>query len=53
MKKTVSDCVIFEDSLYAMQTAGDCGFDVVAVFDEESKEDWNDICKISKCQVVF
>lgn len=53
MNKHISDCIVFEDSLYAMETAKKAGFDVVAVYDEESKNDWNEICKISKCQVVF
>lgn len=53
MGEQVSDCIVFEDSYHAMQTANDAGFDVVAVYDDEAKNVWDDICQITKCQVVF
>lgn len=53
INKDVSECVIFEDSLFAIKTANKEGFDVIAVYDEVAKDCWNEICKITKCQVVF
>lgn len=35
-----SDAAVFEDALYAAQTAADAGFYVVGVYDENASEDW-------------
>ncbi|MDD6328395.1 MAG: HAD family phosphatase [Lachnospiraceae bacterium] len=48
-----SECVVFEDSLFAIKTAKNAGFSVVAVYDDASKDCWNEIKKITNCQVVF
>ncbi|MFA9378511.1 MAG: HAD family hydrolase [Lachnotalea sp.] len=40
---TKEDTYIFEDSLYAIETAKKTGFKVVAVYDESSKKDWDKI----------
>lgn len=47
------ECVVFEDSLFAINTALNAGFDVVGVYDAAEKENWEKICSITKCQVVF
>lgn len=36
----VSDAAVFEDALYAAQTAARAGFYVVGVYDENASEDW-------------
>ncbi len=46
-------CVIFEDSLFAIDTAIKAGFDVIGVYDDAEEENWKKICKVTKCQVVF
>lgn len=50
---TVEESVIFEDSSYAINTAVNAGFDVIGVYDETEKDQWDSICKLTKCQVVF
>jgi len=37
------DCVVFEDSLYAIRTAREAGFRVAAVYDPASQADWEEI----------
>lgn len=49
----VSDSVIFEDSSFAINTAIKAGFDVVGVYDETEKDKWDEICELTRCQVVF
>jgi len=49
----VKDCMIFEDSYPAMETAMKAGFDVVAVYDSHSANGWNEACENTVCQVVF
>lgn len=41
--KKVSDCLVFEDVLSAIQAAKAGGFKVVGVYDESSKDDWEEI----------
>lgn len=53
MNKKVTDCIVFEDSLFAIKTASQNGFEVVAVYDDVAKDCWDEICKNTKCQVVF
>ncbi len=43
----VSDCVFFDDNLVALQTAKAAGMHTVAVFDETSRSDWDQICRIA------
>ncbi len=49
----VGDCVVFEDSLYAIQTAKRAGFTVVGVYDNAEKENWDLICEATDGQVVL
>lgn len=53
MDVTVEECVVFEDSLYAIRTAKEAGFCVVGVYDNAEKENWDEICKITDAQVVL
>ena len=53
MDVTVEECVVFEDSLYAIRTAKEAGFCVVGVYDNAEKENWDAICKITDDQVVL
>lgn len=50
---TVEESVIFEDSSFAINTALSAGFDVVGVYDDTEKDNWDKICELTKCQVVF
>ncbi len=50
---TVSESVVFEDSSFAINTAIKAGFDVIGVYDDTEKDNWNEICVLTKCQVVF
>lgn len=50
---TVEESVIFEDSSFAINTAINAGFDVIGVYDSTEEEHWNEICELTKCQVVF
>ena len=43
----VEECIVFEDVLPAAQGAKSGGFTVVAVYDEASADDWQDICRIA------
>jgi len=49
----VKDCVIFEDSCFAINTALRAGFTVVGVYDKAEEENWDKICEITKGQIVF
>nr|WP_286172564.1 HAD family phosphatase [Acetanaerobacterium sp. MSJ-12] len=42
-----SQCTVFEDSLYAIETAKKAGFQVCAIFDETAREDWPQICALA------
>lgn len=53
MNASVDECIVFEDSLYAIKTAKNAGFTVVGVYDAAEKENWDLICKITDCQVVL
>lgn len=53
MQVNVSECVVFEDSLFAVRTAADAGFAVVGVYEEIQKNDWKEICAVTDCQVVL
>ena len=53
MNISVAECLVFEDSLFAIKTARDAGFAVVGVYDESAKEFWDEICENTDCQVVF
>ncbi len=52
-KATVEESVIFEDSSFAINTAINAGFDVIGVYDSTEDEHWDEICELTKCQVVF
>lgn len=43
----VEECIVFEDVLSAAQGAKSGGFTVVAVYDEASADDWQDICRVA------
>lgn len=44
---TTKEIVIYEDALYAIRTAKDAGYYVVAVYDDSNSKDWNIIEKIA------
>lgn len=46
-KTTQNNITVFEDALYAIQTAKSSDFNVIAVYDDSTKNDWNQICEIS------
>ncbi len=46
-------CVIFEDSIRAIETAKNAGFATVGVYDEVTKDVWETICGLTDGQVVF
>lgn len=50
---SVEESVIFEDSSFAINTAINAGFDVIGVYDDTEKDNWDKICELTKCQVVF
>ncbi|MNJ52712.1 Fructose-1-phosphate phosphatase YqaB [compost metagenome] len=45
-------CAVFEDALYAVNTAKAAGFYVVAVYDRAHPEDWNLIKEISDTSIT-
>lgn len=49
----VEECVVFEDSLRAMQTAKSAGFTTIGVYDAVVDPYWNEICLLTDEQVVF
>lgn len=53
MGATREECVVFEDSLHAIETARAAGYEVVGVYEETQADLWEDICKNTQCQVVF
>ena len=53
MGLSMEDCVVFEDSSFAINTAKKAGFTVVGVYDESENANWDNICKITEGQVVF
>lgn len=51
---TVSENIaVYEDVLYAVQTAKNANFHTVAVYDEASDSDWEEICRIADETVNF
>lgn len=53
MGLSMEDCVIFEDSYFAINTATKAGFSVIGVYDDTEEENWENICKVTDSQVVF
>jgi beta-phosphoglucomutase-like phosphatase (HAD superfamily) len=47
------DVIIYEDSLFAMQTAKRAGFKVAAVFDSAERENWCSICETADYRISF
>ncbi len=43
----IDECVVFEDVLSAAKGAGSGGFRVVAVYDEASSGDWDELCRVA------
>lgn len=50
---TKEESIVFEDAMFAVNTAFSEGFTVVACYDEVEKNNWNTICSISNEQVVL
>lgn len=44
---SIDKCIVFEDVLSAAKGAKSGGFTVVAVYDEASADDWQDICQVT------
>ena len=42
-----ADCAVFEDAIYAVRSAHDAGFWVVAVKDEHNASCWDELCQIA------
>lgn len=53
MQSDVSECIVFEDSLYAINTAKKAGFTVIGVYDESERDNWDKICAVTDGQVVL
>lgn len=53
MGVSINQCVVFEDSLYAIETAKKAGYFVVGVYDKAEESNWDKICELSDCQVVL
>lgn len=53
MNVNKEDCVIFEDSLYAIETAVAAGYTVIGVYEETQKDKWDEVCKLTNGQVEF
>ncbi len=41
------DCIIFEDSLVGIEAANQAGIENIAIYDSHSKNDWEELIKIS------
>ncbi|MBQ8924069.1 MAG: HAD family phosphatase [Lachnospiraceae bacterium] len=50
---SIEECVVFEDAMYAVKTAKEAGFTVVAVYDDGEKDNWDRIVGLSDSQVVL
>lgn len=46
-KASPADIAVYEDALYAVETAKNSGFYVVAVYDDEERSHWETICTIA------
>lgn len=46
-------CVVFEDSFRAIQTAKNAGFVTIGAYDEVVRDAWASICELTDGQVVF
>lgn len=44
---SVAETAVYEDALYAIETAKNAGFYVVAVYDSESEQCWEKICNLA------
>ena len=42
-----ADTWVFEDGLYAIKTAAKAGFRTVAVYDEQSRDDWEEMSMLA------
>ncbi len=49
---TVTDCVFFDDNIVALRTAKAAGLRTVAVFDETSRADWEEIQAIADLAII-
>jgi beta-phosphoglucomutase-like phosphatase (HAD superfamily) len=47
------NAIIYEDSLFAMQTAKRAGFKVAAVFDKAERGSWCEICQLADYKMRF
>lgn len=46
-----SECIVVEDILAGIKSAKSGGFTTVAMFDESSKDDWNEMCAIADVNI--
>ncbi len=51
MGVSVAECVVFEDSYFAMQTAGNAGYTVVGVYEETVAKVWDEVRRCAACRV--
>ena len=47
MQLNKEDVIIVEDALHAIKTAKKAGFHVIAVYDQENQNDWQEIKSIA------
>lgn len=48
----VEDCVFFDDNIVALTTAKQAGLRTVAVYDDSSRADWEEICRIADMAIT-
>ncbi|MEE1313683.1 MAG: HAD family phosphatase [Lachnospiraceae bacterium] len=46
------DTVVYDDALFAIKAAREAGCRVIAVYDESSEENWNEIVSLSDEQII-
>lgn len=53
MKTTAGETWLFEDGLYSAKTAKNIGINIVGIYDETSKHDWEELKEISNVTIMF
>ncbi len=53
LKAAPEEIAVYEDALYAVQTAKKAGFYVIGVYDEEADHHWDEICNMADETINF
>lgn len=53
LKAAPEETAVYEDALYAVQTAKKAGFYVIGVYDEEADHHWNEVCNLVDETISF